>query len=90
MHVELAVEVGVVPPPHVFERREFDLLGGPPRTLLADEFGRVEVVDRLGEDVAVAVGDGSVGGHSAELDDAVGVGHRHVVRAVIRVMRPDR
>ena len=38
----------MVPAPHVFEGRELDLLNGPPRLLLADQFGLVEVVDRLG------------------------------------------
>lgn len=50
-HVELAVEALVVPPPDVFEGREFDLLDGPPGAALADEFGLVEAVDCLGEGV---------------------------------------
>jgi len=54
-HVELAVEAGVVPPPHPFEGRELDLLDRSPGPALADQFGLVEVVDRLGEGVVVAL-----------------------------------
>jgi hypothetical protein len=48
VHVELAVEPAVVPPPDPFERGELDLLDGAPRAALADQLGLVEPVGRLG------------------------------------------
>jgi len=36
-HVELAVEAGVVPPPHPFEGRELNLLDRPPRAGVKNE-----------------------------------------------------
>lgn len=69
LHVELAVEALVVPPPHLLEGRELDLLDSPPGASLSDEFGLVEVVEGLGEGVVVAVANGSGGGDCAEFDD---------------------
>jgi hypothetical protein len=48
-HVELAVEALVVRPPHVFERREFDLLDSAPASPSPDELGLVEPVDGLSQ-----------------------------------------
>jgi len=39
----------VVPPPHPFRGRRFDLFDRPPGAALTDELGLVEVVDRLGD-----------------------------------------
>jgi len=49
--VELAVQPLVVPPPHVFEGRELDLLDRAPGALAADQFGLVEPVHGLREGV---------------------------------------
>jgi hypothetical protein len=47
-HIEFPVKKALmVPPPHVFEGREFDLLNRPPGALLSDQFGLVEVVEYL-------------------------------------------
>ena len=43
--VELRVEALVVPPPHPFQRREFDLLDGAPRPAGADRLGLEESID---------------------------------------------
>jgi hypothetical protein len=37
-HIKLPVELFVVPPPHPFQYREFDLLDRLPGALLSDEF----------------------------------------------------
>ena len=52
-HVEFVVKASVVPPPHVFEGGELDLLDCASRTLLADQLRLVKVVDRLSEGVIV-------------------------------------
>src|SRR5690606_19332475 len=85
-YVELDVEAGGVPPPHPLERREPDLLDGPPRSALTDQLGLVEVVDRLCHRVIKAVTDGPRGGGRAELDDPPRVDHRGVVRPMVRVL----
>jgi len=66
-HVEFAVEALFVPPPHVFEGGELDLLDGAPRSALADEPGLVEPVHRLGEGIVEAVAEGPGRGFRAEL-----------------------
>lgn len=76
----------MVPPPHPFERRKLDLLDRPPGPALADQLGLVEVVDRLGEGIVIRVPDSACRRGRAKFDDAVGVNHRHVVRAVVGVM----
>lgn len=45
------MEAGVVPPPHVLERRELDLFDGPPRTPSTDQLGLVETVHGLREGI---------------------------------------
>lgn len=44
---ELGVEVLLVPPLHVLERRELDLLNRAPRAAAADQLGLVETVHGL-------------------------------------------
>lgn len=66
-HSELAAEALVVPPTHILEGGEFNLLDGLPRTTLAHQFGPAEVVDRRGEGVVAVVADGSRQGFRSEL-----------------------
>lgn len=63
----------VVPPPHILEGRELDLLNGAPGAALTDQFRLAEAVDGLGEGVVIRVADGSGRGFRAELDEPVGV-----------------
>ena len=84
--IGLAVETSVVPPPHVLERRELDLLDRPPRALSTDQLGLVEPVDCLGEGVVVAVTDAPCRRGRAELVDAIRVDDPEVVRPMIGVV----
>ena len=83
---ELAVEAGIVPPPHILEGRELDPLDRRPRAAAADQFRLVEPVDRLGESVIVTVALGPRGGFRADLDDPIRVDHGEVVRPVVGVI----
>lgn len=80
------METSVVPPPHVLERRELDLLDRPPRSALTDQLGLVEPVDGLGEGVVVAVTDAPCRRGRADLVDAIRVDDRKVVRPMIGVV----
>ena len=50
-HVELPVAALVIPPPHIFQGREFNLLDRSPGSLSADELSFVAPADGLGEGV---------------------------------------
>jgi hypothetical protein len=54
---EFGVQALVVPPPHPFQRREFDLLDCSPGSAAADQFGFVDPVDRLSEGIVITVAD---------------------------------
>ena len=80
------MEAGVVPPSHVLECCQLDLLDRFPWVMSVDRFGLVEPVHRLGEGIVIRVTDGSRRGFRIELDDPVRVHNREVVRPVICVM----
>ena len=67
------VETLLVPPGHPRRGRELDLVGRPPGSLGADEFGLVEAVDRLGESVIVGIALGADRGNGTRLGQALGV-----------------
>jgi hypothetical protein len=48
---DLAVEPAVVEPVDVLSRRDFEVVDAPPGSLVADQFGFEEGVERLGEGV---------------------------------------
>ena len=76
----------MVPPPHVFEGRKLDLLDRPPRALLPNQLGLVEIVDRLGHGIVERIPDGPGRRNSAEFLNTIRVHHGRVVRTVVRVM----
>ena len=62
MVAEPFVEAGVVPPSHVLECCQLDLLDRLLRAMSVDQFGFVEPVHRLGEGMVIRVTDGPVEG----------------------------
>src|SRR3954447_2695156 len=70
---EGAVEPCVVEPVDPAERRELDVVDGPPGCLAADQLGLEHPVDGLGQSIVVGIGDGPNRRTSADVVEAFGV-----------------
>jgi len=83
---ELAVQAPVVVPVDVLDRRDLEVVEAAPGTAVADEFGLVERVERLGHRVVVAVASRPDRGDSVGLGQALGVANRSVLHSTVAVV----
>src|SRR5664280_1699029 len=65
---------------------DLQVVDGPPRALVADEFGLEQAVERLGHRVVVGVAPAADGGDRAGLGQALGVADGDVLHAAIGVV----
>src|SRR5664280_2140500 len=70
---DLAVKAAVIEPVDVLGDRDLQVVDGPPRALVADEFGLEQAVERLGHGVVIRVALAAHGGDRAGLEQALGV-----------------
>src|SRR5664280_301785 len=83
---DLAVKAAVIEPVDVLGDRDLQVVDGPPRALVADEFGLEQAVERLGHGVVVGVAPAADGGDRAGLGQALGVADGDVLHAAIGVV----
>src|SRR5664280_24982 len=70
---DLAVKAAVIEPVDVLGDRDLQVVDGPPRAFVADEFGLEQAVERLGHGVVIRVALAANGGASAGFKKALGV-----------------
>ena len=83
---EFVEEAVVVEPVDPFEGGPFEVFEAAPGSAVADEFGLVEPIDRLGQSVVVGVAAGPNGVHDAVFGEAFGVSNRQILNAAIRMV----
>src|SRR5664280_3421234 len=83
---DLAVKAAVIEPVDVLGDRDLQVVDGPPRAFVADEFGLEQAVERLGHGVVIRVALAAHGGDRAGLEQALGVADGDVLHAAIGVV----
>ena len=73
---EFVEESSVVEPVDPFEGGELEVVEAAPWSFVADEFGLVEPVDRLGERIVATIADAADGRQETGLGEAFGVLYR--------------
>ena len=83
---ELAVQPAVVVPVDVLGHGDLQVIDPVPRAFVADEFGLVQRVERLGHRVIVGIPDRPDRSHDAGLGEPLGVADRPVLDSPVRMV----
>jgi hypothetical protein len=81
---DLAVQASVVEPVDVLRDGELEVVDALPGSLVADQLGLEQRVERLGQRVVIAVTGAADGGDRAGLGEALGVAHGDVLTRLNR------
>ena len=83
---EVVEDASVVEPVDTFESGEFEIVEAAPGSLVANQSGLVEAVDRLGERVVIRIASGPDRLDNPVFGESLGVANRQILPAAVAVM----